>query len=186
MLGGLVVCVQGILSSSPFGLSEHHLLRPEWSEWVWGLSPAQKPLGLAALGFERRSSENVHTGPHWSHSRAEPPAAADLSEQNTRLVEAEPLCEAHGEGHEGKVSPRLLPGAQCQPGLESWSQDQGTCTLLPVLSQICTGVDMGSGSGCGCEAPVTWTRAQRLQPHCSQGSVTWGWKLQQDPQSLLH
>lgn len=78
---------------------------------------------------------------------------SDLSEQNTRLVEAEPLCEARGEGHEGKVSPRLLPGAQCQPGLESWSQDQGTCTLLPVLSQICTRVDMGSGSGCGCEAP---------------------------------
>ena len=177
MSGGLVLCVQDILSSSPFGLSEHHLLRPVWSECVWGLSPAQKPLGLGALALRdevQRLSTQAPTA-HIAELNIQL-LQSDLSEQNTCLVEAEPLWEARGEGHEGKVSPRLLPGAQCQPGLETWSQDRRTCALLPMLSLICTPVD--TGSRCGCEAPVTWARAQRLQPHCSQGPVAWGWKLQ--------
>lgn len=86
--GGLVLCVQGILSSSLFGLSEHHLLRPVWSECVWGLSSAQKPLGLAALALRdkvQRMSTEAPTG-HTAELNLKL-LLSDLSAQNTHLVE---------------------------------------------------------------------------------------------------
>lgn len=71
-----------------FGLSEHHLLRPVWSECVGGLSSAQKPLGLAALALRdevQRMSTEAPTG-HTAELNLKL-LLSDLSAQNTHLVE---------------------------------------------------------------------------------------------------